>query len=32
MNADLFGAITEAEREQLLTLLMRSLAGLSDRA
>jgi DNA-binding MarR family transcriptional regulator len=32
MNAELFGALTEAEREQLLTLLLRSLEGLGGRA
>jgi DNA-binding MarR family transcriptional regulator len=31
MNADLFGALTEAEREQLLKLLLRSLEGVSRR-
>jgi DNA-binding MarR family transcriptional regulator len=31
MNAELFGALTEAEREELLALLLRSLEGLSGR-
>jgi DNA-binding MarR family transcriptional regulator len=31
MNAELFGALTEKERRELLTLLLRSLEGLSGR-
>jgi DNA-binding MarR family transcriptional regulator len=31
MNAELFGALTETEREQLQTLLLRSLEGLGRR-